>query len=62
MYKIGEFTVQKAKIKFQFGTHLVTVKTHKRLGKVARLPGWGWYQVDSKCYAYKACGMQLPKN
>lgn len=51
----------KEPIKFQSGTHTVTTKIHKRLGKVARLPGWGWYLVDNHNVAYDACGMKLPR-
>jgi hypothetical protein len=53
----------KEKIKFDSGTHTVTTKIHKRLGKVARLPGWGWYYIDASNTAYDATGfMRLPRN
>lgn len=42
------------------GTRLVTVRTHKRLGKVARLPGWGWYQINRDNSCGEPCGMRLP--
>ena len=48
-------------ITFQIGKVEVTTKIHKVLGKVARLPGWGWYAVDESNVAYKAVGMRLPK-
>ena len=49
----------KEKVKFQSGTHTVTVKVNKQLGKIAYLPGWGWYCVNKRNVAYAACGIRL---